>query len=643
MSKKKIWWLASGLLIIIVITGIVVNNRRKPKEEYTTVTVSTGPLVQTVMETGTVKPVKEVNLNFLGAGLLADIKVQVGDTVAAGDVLAELDNSALLLRKIEAEAGLQITQANLSKVLAGASRETVAISQRSLEQAISAEQAARDDLEKTRKSVNESLTQAKNALFDLESDLPDNITPQEQAVTTALTNLSNTKSTNQKNIDNSRSSSLFTFSDKILVARIAMDNINTLLTDESARYVLSAKNSTWLQKTRDGRLLTLELLDAADEAISLANSNNIEESAVAAGEASLAALSRSRQVLSDAYFMLEATITSSEFTQVKLDNYKTLINNQITQINAAVSAIELANQNFSSARLAYSTAVLSAEENLRQAQVNLDNAILMARNQLNSLNLSTDQQINSAQARLDSATQAVSVARAQLNNTTASARPQDISLAQAQVSQAQANIASIQKQIDDNILTSPLDGVITTVNYQIGEQFAPGVKPLISVLVNNIFEIEVDISESDINKVKINDPVRITLDAFGEDTVFTGQVYFIEPAQTLIQGVVYYKVKIEFVSLEQWLAQNIELRSEIKSGMTANVEITTARRDSVLQIPARALIEQDDGQRIVRLLVNEQVMEVPVVTGLRGDDGLVEVISGLQAGDEVITFVRSLR
>ncbi len=643
MSKKKIWWLASGLLIIIVITGIVVNNRRKPKEEYTTVTVSTGPLVQTVMETGTVKPVKEVNLNFLGAGLLADIKVQVGDTVAAGDVLAELDNSALLLRKIEAEAGLQITQANLSKVLAGASRETVAISQRSLEQAISAEQAARDDLEKTRKSVNESLTQAKNALFDLESDLPDNITPQEQAVTTALTNLSNTKSTNQKNIDNSRSSSLFTFSDKILVARIAMDNINTLLTDESARYVLSAKNSTWLQKTRDGRLLTLELLDAADEAISLANSNNIEESAVAAGEASLVALSRSRQVLSDAYFMLEATITSSEFTQVKLDNYKTLINNQITQINAAVSAIELANQNFSSARLAYSTAVLSAEENLRQAQVNLDNAILMARNQLNSLNLSTDQQINSAQARLDSATQAVSVARAQLNNTTASARPQDISLAQAQVSQAQANIASIQKQIDDNILISPLDGVITTVNYQIGEQFAPGVKPLISVLVNNIFEIEVDISESDINKVKINDPVRITLDAFGEDTVFTGQVYFIEPAQTLIQGVVYYKVKIEFVSLEQWLAQNIELRSEIKSGMTANVEITTARRDSVLQIPARALIEQDDGQRIVRLLVNEQVMEVPVVTGLRGDDGLVEVISGLQAGDEVITFVRSLR
>ncbi len=641
MSKKKKRWLYIVIpVIFIVLLLLFLLAKDKNEEEYTTVLASVGPLTQTVIETGTVKPVKEVNLNFLNAGRLTELNVEVGDEVKVADILAKLDTSSLEIRRLEAEAGLQIAQANLSKILAGVELETIAISQRSLEQAKAAEAAAERELERLKKSLTESLEQAEKTLFDLESDDPSNITPQEQSVISAQVNLNNTKSTNQKNVDHSRSSAIFTFLDKLLVARVAMDNINTLLEDDQAKNVLSARDSSWLSKVRNGRLVAINLLTKADQASKLAEEKRSDDQTAIAGEKTQVALSQVRQVLSDAYFMLENTITSSSFPQASLDSYKTIVNNQISQLNLAISSTETAIQVWQSARLNYETAVLSAQESLQQAQVNLSNAIITARNNLNSLKLSSDQQINAALSKLDNASQAVAVSEAQLASTMSPVRQQDIDLARAQVAQAQANIAAIDKQIEDSNLNSPLAGIVTAVNYSIGEQFAPGAMPMISILVNNIFEVEVDISESDINKVKIGDPVEITLDAFGRDIVFNGQVYFIEPAQTMIQGVVYYKVKIQFTSLDDWLADNIEMRSEIKAGMTANVEIMTAFRDEVISIPARAIIDSN-GQRIVRLLIDGQLVETPVKLGLRGDDGLVEVTEGIKEGDEIITFIRS--
>ncbi len=639
-KKKKKLWIILALFIIIVIVVIIFSGRGQ-SEEYTTVKATKGPLTQTVFETGTVRPVKEVNLNFLSAGTIEEVSVEVGDEILAGQLLAKLETESLEIRKLEAQAGLLMAQANLSKVLLGVDDRTVEISRRSLDQAKSAEQSAKSELDRLKLSLEESLAQAEKTLYDLQSDDPSNITPQEQVVISAKTSLENTKNTNQKNIDHSINSAIFIFLDKLQIALIAMDNINTILENDDAKHVLSAKNSSWKNKTINSRLIALDLIKEAQEKTNIAQEEKNNDNTSQAAEATQIALSSVRQVLSDAYFMLEATITSSSFPQTSLDSYKSLVNNQISQINLAVSSTESTIQAWQSTNLNYQTAVLSAKENLQQAEVNLNNAINSAVNNVNSLKLSNDQQINSAQSRLNSAISSVLVAEAQLDSTSAPVKQEDINLARAQVSQAEANVASVNKQIEDSNLISPLDGIVTAVNFSVGENFAPGVIPLISILVNNIFEVEVDISESDINKVKIYDEVKITLDSFGDDVIFTGQVYFIEPAQTLIQGVVYYKVKIKFISLENWLAYNEEMRSEIKAGMTANVEITTAFRDEVIKVPSRAIIDQGGGVRMARLLVNEEISEVPVLIGLRGDDGLVEVIEGIEEGDEVVTFIRS--
>ncbi len=640
MKKLKRWlWLLISLLVLAALFWWWRSSRNQ-EPAYSTVVIEAGPLVQTVSETGTLKPVKEVALNFLSSGRIKTVDVKIGDKVSAGTVLASLDDASLQTRKIEAEAGLSIAQASLSKILAGASSETVAVSRSTISQAQASVASAKTDLEKTQKSVAENIRQAEKTKADLESNSSTTVTSPEQAVVLAQTSLDNAGKVGKKNVDNARSSALLSLNDKILNAKIALDNLNTLLEDDDAEAVLSVKNSALLTKTKDARLVAVNLVPAAEREALAAKAAGSEAAMDVASQAVQALLTQTDLALDYAYAMLEATITSVDFPQSSLDAYKTLVSNQSSQINAARSTVENAVQAFHNAILNYDTSVSAAAENLRQAEAALDSAIIAARNALSNAKLNGDQQIASAQARLESANQNLILAQAQLNSTVAPARTQDVALAQAQVSQAQASLAGIIQQLSETILVAPLEGVVTAVNYEVGEQFGLGGKAMISILVNNSFNVEVDIAESNISKIKVGDVADITLDAFSEDFVLKGVVSFIEPAQTLIQDVVYYKVKIDFADLAATMAQIQSRGLALKSGMTANVVITTDRREKVLQVPARALLERD-GSRIVRVLVDGVAQEVPVEIGLRGDEGMIEIVSGLQVGDNVITFTKN--
>lgn len=626
-----------ALLAIIVVSSLLSNKKKAPS--YSSVQATIGNLVQTVSETGTVKPVKEVSLNFLASGRVENIAVKVGDRVLSKQLLATLDDNSLQSKKIEAEANLSMAQASLSKLLAGASGEAVAVSLSSLNQAKTAAASAQTNLDKVRRTVAENISQATRTLSDLQDGGSQTITPQEQAVASAQTNLDNAKKTGQKNIDNSRNSAIMTLSDKILLAEIALDKVKTMLEDDDAEKVLGVKDSGSLDKAKTARESALALLPATEKAVADAKAGSDEESVTNAGVKVKSLLQATDQALDLSYALLEATIVSSAFSQTDLDSYKSMISTQSNAINAASLAVESATQTLHNAILSYQTSVAAATDALSQAQTALSNALLAAGNNLSSVRLSGDQAIASAQASLDSAKQAVAVAQAQYNNTIAGPRNQDIALAQAQVSQAQAGLDGINQQISETQLLAPLDGVVTAVNYEVGEQFTAS-KPIISILVNNSFNIEVDIAESDISKVKIGNPVDITFDAFPEEFVLKGKVGFIEPAQTVIQDVVYYKVKIDFADQNESSLLLSQANLTLKSGMTANVDIQTASRENVVQVPGRALIDKD-GNKIVRLVENGEIREVPVSVGLSGDEGMTEIISGLKAGDTVITFMKA--
>lgn len=309
---------------------------------------------------------------------------------------------------------------------------------------------------------------------------------------------------------------------------------------------------------------------------------------------------------------MEASTVGADFSQTSLNAYKTAISTQQTNVSSGITSVQ------------------TAQNNLNDSINDLNNEILSAKNVLATAKVTGARDIAAAQAKSDSSYQAWQVAEAQLNQLKAGTRTQDINLSQAQVSQAQASLDLVKNQINNNILKAPLDGTITKKNYEAGEQFSSA-KPIFSLLGINNFEIEVDVSEADITKVAVNDRTEITLDAFGEDVKFAGLVNFIEPAETVIQDVIYYKVKINFDGKDK----------DVKSGMTANVNITTAEKDNILIMPSRAVIEKNGSGKFARLLVAEQIKEAPITIGLRGDNGLVEILSGLNEGDVVVTYIQT--
>lgn len=199
---------------------------------------------------------------------------------------------------------------------------------------------------------------------------------------------------------------------------------------------------------------------------------------------------------------------------------------------------------------------------------------------------------------------------------------------ESQVKYAEANVQNIQAQIQKTIIYSPINGIITKQNAKVGEIISANTT-LISIISENEFEIEVYIPEADIAKVKVGNSAKVTLDAYGDDIIFKAKVIAIDPAETVIEGVIYYKAIMIFDDLDD----------RIKAGMTIDADIITAERKDSIAIPQRAILKKE-GERIVRVLKNGTIEEVKVETGITDTEGQIEIISGLEEGDRVITFVK---
>ena len=214
-------------------------------------------------------------------------------------------------------------------------------------------------------------------------------------------------------------------------------------------------------------------------------------------------------------------------------------------------------------------------------------------------------------------------AKDDLSLLTAPARQEDITLYEAQLDQAQAQVDILENQIEDTNLRSPVKGQIAKIEKRVGE-IAQSQDTIITLLPADPFDIEVDIYEEDIVEVKIDNPVDISLIAFPND-IFPGRVISIDPAEKLIEGVVYYKIVIVFE----------ETPERVRSGMTADLIIKVDWRENVLVIPEDA-IEKKNGQSIVKIFDNGVVEEKEIKTGLLGSDDMIEVISGLEEGEQII-------
>lgn len=213
----------------------------------------------------------------------------------------------------------------------------------------------------------------------------------------------------------------------------------------------------------------------------------------------------------------------------------------------------------------------------------------------------------------------------ELNLKLAGSTPEQIAYQEALVKQAEAAVKLLENQIEESILVSPAPGQVTKINKRIGEMVQAMLQDaVIALLPAAPFEIEVDIYEEDVVKTNIGNPVEISLVPF-PGKIFKGKVISINPAEKIVEGVVYYEASIDFE----------EMPDGLKPGMTADLVIQAAFKENVLVIPEDALHEKDD-KRTVQVFQDGEVKDKEIEIGLIGSNDLIEVISGLEEGEKVI-------
>ncbi len=217
------------------------------------------------------------------------------------------------------------------------------------------------------------------------------------------------------------------------------------------------------------------------------------------------------------------------------------------------------------------------------------------------------------------------ISRKNLTLALAGSTQADIDTQVAKVKAAQADIQNARSQLLKTLIVAPFTGVVTKMESKVGAVASSNVSD-IALISEGAFQIESYVPEVDIAEVEVGDVARATLDAYGDGVIFDTKIISIDPAETIRDGVSTYKTVLQFITQDP----------RIKSGMTANVIITTEKKTDVISLPQRVVETKADGTRIVQVKEGGVVSDREVVTGKISSLGQIEIISGLQVGDVVV-------
>ena len=192
--------------------------------------------------------------------------------------------------------------------------------------------------------------------------------------------------------------------------------------------------------------------------------------------------------------------------------------------------------------------------------------------------------------------------------------------AEAQLASTQVQLDTLQKSISDCAVKAPLTGVVTQRNVEIGG-FASAAAPAYVVMDLSKIKVEVGVSETVLNTIKIGDKVDVLMTAVSE-LPLEGTVSTVSPAagQTGM-----YTVKIELDNAD----------GIIKSGMMAEVSFTAESAEDTIVLPRNSVITKDD-ETYVYVVENGTAKKVPVELGIEAAD-TIEITKGLKDGDDVVT------
>jgi HlyD family secretion protein len=263
---------------------------------------------------------------------------------------------------------------------------------------------------------------------------------------------------------------------------------------------------------------------------------------------------------------------------------------------------------------------LTPSSNLSQTTISgYKTDILTARSNING----AISNVASAKEKLRSAESTLSLFEKNLALDKAGATDEDLMAEEARVKSAEANVANYENQLAKTVIRAPFSGVVTLQDGKVGQIVTPGT--IVTAISGTELIIEAFVPEIDIAQVAVGNKADVSLDTYGSGVLFPAEVFSVDPAETMTEGVSTYKIKLRFQKPD----------ARIKSGMTANIDATTVHKDKVLTVPARALISSS-GKKMLQVLSGKKVIDTEVQIGARGLNGTVEIVSGVSVGDLVV-------
>lgn len=229
---------------------------------------------------------------------------------------------------------------------------------------------------------------------------------------------------------------------------------------------------------------------------------------------------------------------------------------------------------------------------------------------------------------------------------------------------AQASLKETQTSLNKTMIYAPVDGIVSKLNIEKGERVLGTIQmsgtEIMTIANLSAIEVQVEVSENDIVRVNKGNPATIEVDAYyGEK--FTGVVTEIAnsasslsstgASATLNTGQVtnfIVKIRMDYDSYKSKIVANKPF--PFRPGMSASVEINTTSVKDAVSVPIQCVTtrEKKDTMNTDTAFSDDKIMEVVFVksadtvkqvqvkTGIQ-DDKYIQVLSGLNAGDEVVT------
>ncbi|MFE3866802.1 efflux RND transporter periplasmic adaptor subunit [Flavobacterium sp. LS2P90] len=237
------------------------------------------------------------------------------------------------------------------------------------------------------------------------------------------------------------------------------------------------------------------------------------------------------------------------------------------------------------------------------------------------------------------------------------------------VQSASASVNEAKDNLGRTIIYAPADGTISMLNVELGErvlgtQQMAGTEIMRVANLNNM-EVEVDVNENDIVKIKVGDEAKVEVDAYLKKQ-FKGIVTSISNSASsslTADQVTNFKVKVRILkeSYQDLLEGRPLTYSPFRPGMTATVDIITKTKNNVLSVPISSVVVKSDTAAVVISKMPDSKTEVKdatpksdkkfecvfvkvgdkakiriIKTGIQ-DDTNIEVLTGLKKGDVIIT------